>query len=856
MNFDGVNVTASGLVAVEAIKGVSWYNVTAIETTGWSSDFQIFGHEGYDLIPVPFLPSQGAFLSVGASNYSEAASAATAFDSYMFTTFVSYSNSSGSYTFYSPLSFANIIPSTLLKLVPTEMGGFASAISSSAFVALKSPMVILQGTRGSSGFVYNLTLGSIATNALDTSYQPNILKYFGTTLASLSASSKSVSSTVVFRFLDGIINSTDHSAVTSRIGGSAEYSLSLAPGAKVGSLNVTVLQAPPLLLAERIVDTGVLMRGQNMSVSISLSDLSNTTISTVRFSDNWWKDYGFFKLVSKSNSTVPSLTLNASETSTPTYELQYTGNGTQQLTIPAMVIQYSFKVGAATFKGHLTLNPVPLSLGIDEPDVYAYVTPAGGYGASAGNIQHFDVVAKNVGTRTAVSVVIAGQQEEGGLIPGGSDTVNVSSTAESLIATNFSKSYTVSYTTPEGQSVNVSTNTIPVIFSHSKMKIGFPTLTVSAAISPLKSGVTNLTLTYASSNQGLASISSFEAEGSLPAGLPCGKVNNGTGLSCSGGRLSLSYSTLASNKTLSASMQFNLTSHANYFFSPLTYQGLTSGFNLTGLSNALAVPTGLTLTKQFASTVLFSGMSTEVTMNAVNSGPFDFYNITIETSGDVFDIVNSSAVLVKFSQAVTPGGNVTTHYGIVANPTFGNQSSSVAAARLFFGGTQFIVNGSVPVVRVYQSVSASIKTSPASPNEGKAFSMEVTLTNPSAVTVSNVRYILPIPSFMSLSNFRNATFSAGDLNLSVSKLGPHDSYSANMTVRASSGVFKVSSTGKLTFLFSGMTLNGNRPTKDLGIGEDVLTRYILPTILVLVAVLAAAFYVRRKAGPTVPASRQ
>lgn len=427
--------------------------------------------------------------------------------------------------------------------------------------------------------------------------------------------------------------------------------------------------------------------------------------------------------------------------------------------------------------------------------------------------------------------------------------------APDLLRTSFTKNYTVSYTAPGGQSVNVTTNTIPVIFSHSSMNIGFPTLTMSATVSPLTSAMTNLTLVFAASNGGSSNVTSFKAVGLLPSGLACGTVN-GTGLSCSGGRLSLSYSSLVPSGSQSASVEFNLTSHINYFFSPLTYHGLTVGFNLTGASNALATPTGLTLTKLFTSPALFSGMSTGVTLNAVNSGPFDLYNLTIQTTGDRFDTIASSAVPMKFSKDLAPGSNLTVSYSVSSNKTYGNLNSSVATAKFFFAGAQLTITGLGQGVSVYRPVSVSIQTSPSSPSEGRAFSMGVVLTNPSAVTVSDVHFILPIPGSMKFNSLQNATFSGGNLNVSVSQLGPHSSYSASMTVQASSGVTVLFSSGKLSFVYSGVTLSGSIPAKDVVVGEDALTRYIIPTALVLVALVAAAFYVRRKAAPTAPASQR
>jgi hypothetical protein len=857
MTFGGVNMTSSRITAVEAIQGVNWYNVTALNTASWTSDFQIFGQNGYNLIPVPLIPSQGAFLNVGAANYSVAASAAAGFDSYLLASFASYANSSGSYTFYSPLAFKSIIPSTLLRLIPTEMGGFASAVSSSALAASASPIVSLQGERESSGFSHNLTIGSIAANALSASSQPNLLKYFGTSISSLRAANKSVSSVVTVRFLDGVIKNEDSAAIASSSGGSGVYSLSLAPGKSVKSLNVTVVQQPPVLLAQRIIDKGVLTSGQNVSVSISLTNLSaNTTITTSAFSDDWWQACGCLRLVSSTNSSIPSDELKPGGTFTPTYVLQYNGNESEQVSAPATEIVYSFEIGTAEFQAWATLNPIMLSLSINEPVVFAYVSPKGTLGASVGENQTFDIVASNVGTLTASSVVVAGQSVAEGIIPGSAVTIPITLEAQSMLETNYTHTYTVSYMTPGGQQVSVSTNTMPFLFSHSSMHISFMTIAVSADISPLASGMTNLTVIINASNEGSSPFQSFRAVASLPEGLACGTRILGAGLTCTGGVLSLSNSSIAVNKQLSASIQFDLASKSNYVFRPIMFAGVTAGMNLKGASSALAVPTGVVFTKQFASTDLFSGMTTEVTLNAVNSGPFDIYNATIASSTDSFDNIPSSYLPEKFVQTIAPGKNSTVFYPVTANATYGSLAPSNATMSLFFGGAQFTLTGSAHEVEVYGPVTAAIKTSSTTLIEGKTFSLNVTLTNPSGVNVTDVQFILPIPGSMSLSNLKNAAFSKGNLNVSIGLLAPHGTYSASVSVLATSGSSVVFSQGRLTYLFGGVTLNGSIPNKDIVVGENVLTRYLVPMAILFIVLLAAAIYVRRMVSATARASPQ
>ncbi len=853
--FDGINVTVPAVATVEGIQGVNWYNVTALKTTSWSSDFQIFGPNGYNVIPVPFVPSQGAFLAVGASDYSSAASAAAAFNSYLYTSFVSLSNSSGEYEFYSPLSFNPIVSNTLLKLVPSGMGGFASAVSGSSFLNLKSPMITLGGVRGSAGFTHSLSAGSIVLNIMGTNSQPKLLSFFGKSVTTLSSSSKSGSSSISVRFLDGIINSSDTSAVASNAGWSGKYSLTVPPKTKITGLNVTVLQEPPFMIAERVIDRGVLMTGDNVSVSITLSNLAqNSSISTSAFSDSWWQAYSFFKLAPGSSSSFPAQTLEGGSTNTPTYVLEYDGTATENVQIPAITVPYTFKVGSITFHSQATTNPAFLSLGADEPVIYSYVEPTSGYGAAVGGTTQLSVVAKNVGTLTAPTVVIAGKNVHG-LIAGGTASNTVTVAASYLTQANFSKSYTVSYLTSGSQNVSVVTNPVPILFSHTLMTIGFPTLRMSSTMTVTKTGVTNLTVFFVTYNGGSTAVSSFAAGGLLPAGLSCGKIR-GTGLTCSGNSLSLSYSSVGTGDNKTASMEFDLNSHANYFFRPLSFHAQTSGVSLAGSSNAVATPTGLTVTKQFASSILFTGMFTTVTVNSVNSGPFDFYNMTVQTTGDSFDKTNTTTA--KTLLDVAPAGNLTFAYKVNTTETqsHANVTSASVASTLFFGGVRYHVAFPGPAVTVYAPVGISIQTTPVNPTEGKPFSILLKITNPSGVAVSNVQFSLPIPGSMSLTNLRNVNFSDGSLQISVDHLAPQEAFVGNVTAQATSGITVAFKQSHLTFVYSGVTLNGNRPSKGIVIGEDVLTRYVLPSLLVLAALLATAFYVRRKAAPTSPASRQ
>jgi hypothetical protein len=854
MTFGGIN-GSSKLTGLENVHGLSWYNVTAIKTSGWQPDFQIFGPRGYNLLPVPFTPSEGLFLAVGSDNFTDASKAAKALGSYLLTNFISSSNGTGTYSFYSPLSFGDILPKTLLTFVPSKEGGFAKAISSTSFSSTSSPIVVLEGRATTSGFVHSLVLGSITSKGLDTSNRPSILGYFGASIASLQASNHSTSSTIHVSLLDGVVASHDSAArvtnSTAEFSGSYDLNVRLLPAKRVLRLNATVLEQPIQLLASRSVDTGVLRTRGNMSVTITMTDLSSTIpISKLSFTDSWWKSTGVFKLVS--NTTFPT-SIAPGSTVTPVYVLQYTGSTTGRMTIPASVIRYSFTVGGSNFEGRAVLNPVPLSLGADDAVVLAYLTVPGGFGKSVGYSQNITVVAKNVGTLPASSVMIAGKPVAGLADHGGTQSVQVTQSAQGFLGVNQTRTYSVTYKNPNGVSYNSTTNLAEDIFSHTSMKVGFPNFYVTENLVPLDKGVVNVTLSYIVTNGGLANLTSFLARGPLPQGLgTC--LAKGSGIKCSGGHVSLNYTSIQPGATERAYLRFNVTIPQSYILAPLAFHALTYGVNLTGKSNAVGAPTGLVMTKGYSPSQLFGGMTSKVSVVATNAGSLTVFNATISSSGDSFDLLTSSSVTSKKAGEIAPGGNVSFSYGVVASSTSGSLQSTNVIANFYFGGSLFLTHAPGPTVTIYKPLSVTISTSPSSPIEGKSFTIQLSITNPSGVDVSDLLFRLPIPSGLSLTQLQNANLAGGSLTVSSSTLAAHATVNASAVGVASSGITVPFGKATLTFSYAGSTVSGRIPTQGIAIGEDVTTRYLVPTGLVLLALLATALYVRRKALPSAQAS--
>ena len=857
--FDGVNGSGH-LSALESTPGLSWYNITAMSTLGWNPDFQVFGPQGYGLLPYNSVVPQGIFLTIGADSFAHASAAAAALDSYLLTDFVSNSNGTGVYSFFSPVSFSSLVPATLLNgFLPRTEGGFTRAISGSTLAASESPFVVLEGVKSSSGqgFAHNLVVGSIAPTVLTSAGNFNVVGLFGSSVTSLTASAASSSSVIHIEAMSGLIHSTDAATVTND--GAAftgTYLLNVSPGHRVFSTNATIVEQPAPLFASRAVDVGVLHTNGDLAVTLTFTNLSPTdTITGLSFSDRWWTSTGVFTFLG-GNDTVKSATLGPSAQITPVYRLEYTGSSSGSVTIPASVVRYQYQFGGATFNATATINPIRLSLGVDDAVVYATLEPypSGSLGKPVGSPQLLNITLVNVGTLPASSVSVAGKSVAGLAAGGGTATVSISQSAASMTAINVTRSYDVTYQDPKGTVLNATTNTIGDIFSQSGMQVAFPVLKVTPSFAALSATETNLTLNFAASDIAQVGVGNFVATGELPAGLGCGRVS-GLGISCSSGTVTISYKTLNASTTIRTSMSYNLTGGANYMLQPFTFTGEAAGTAVSGSSGVVPVPAGLVLTKQFSPQELFGGMTSLVSAMAENLGPTPVYNVTVSTTADPFDSPTNSSLLRQTGGSIAAGGNLSFSYHVSTAQTYGNQSAVPVSASFYFGGTTFTVKGGVPTVQIYQPLSVALTTS-AAPEEGKAFTLTVTITNPSAAQVSGVTFTLPVPPGLTFSSLQNMQATSKEVTVYFSSLGPRGTAVANASVVAASGQTFSMKDAKLTFVYAGVTVNGAVPTSSsVTIAENVLLRYTIPSAIVLVIALGVAFYIRRLAA-TAPASQK
>jgi hypothetical protein len=175
---------------------------------------------------------------------------------------------------------------------------------------------------------------------------------------------------------------------------------------------------------------------------------------------------------------------------------------------------------------------------------------------------------------------------------------------------------------------------------------------------------------------------------------------------------------------------------------------------------------------------------------------------------------------------VSPQSSSSYSYNVtISSSAFGNVSGILVSTTFILGGaTQALLLGSNSMV-VYKPVTATVTTSPSTPEENHDFVLAITITNSAPVGVSNVVYTVPIPSMQANSNN----------NVSV-------------TLSTNTGLTIDTSAAHLTFQYQGANLNGVSVAAKIVVSVDATTRYTIPIAVAVLVALAAVFYVRRKVG--------
>ncbi len=836
-----VNASRPDILAAESVTGVTAYELTAIQASTASSNSPVFWKEGYGVVRLPFTPYSGVFLNVTATSQSAAQSAASDFSSLLAANFEQIGSSGNNYTFFSSADF-RVAGATIFATVPTSEKGLAIMTNESSLAADPTPTAILTGVRSGSSFTHTVAFGSTEPNAVGTNGSLLLQAALNLQNKSLVSSPNATLTQVVVHSLDGLIKSSDNASITNSVANfSATYSTTVAPGTRLRP-NITVIQNPPVLTVTRTVDSGSVNSGGLVTVTINLQNTAlNGTIKNIVVNDSWWRSYPSLFSLSAGNSSfnVPSLAagLNISRA----YSLKVTSSTSEDLIAPASTVSYSYTAGNVTVNASTKANEVEVRTNNAGP---ALVMQAGvdlTSGSALGRVAHYVVTVTNTGNDPALSLSILNYTNPT-LTPGGVWKIQPTISLAGIANRNFSQTFNLSWTSPDGTTEKLVSNPASVILSHSKMQLPLMEFRVVATTPPQGVAQGGANATWVLTNKGTAAASNVSVSQPFPSGVACKSVVSGNG-TCDSSGFSLAVPSVASLGNVTGTLRLNFSSD-NYLIGPASVSTNYFGLTLHTLGSALPVAAGVVVTKTFSPGAVFVGQNCSVTVRVTNHGSLPVYNVTLATTADSFSTAVSGTLHSQYAR-LDPNASQSLNYTVKMLSSGNFTSASTSLSYIFggYGGQRPVSSGTV---LVYKSLQATTSTT-STPEEGADFSLSVDVHNPSSANVTNVSVSIPLPQGLTIVNYSSEFQVVGrTVTLSVPSLAAGETSSHSLTLRANyDGSFNIG-TGNMTFSYLGATLKGVVSTPAIVVGIGSPLRYELPIGVAVLITLAVAVYMHRK----------
>jgi len=838
-----VNATKPSVVAAESVAGVSAYELTAVKTTSATPSSQLFWAGGYKAVKLPFMPDNGVFLNVTATSQSAARSAADDLDTYLGTNFEQIGSSSGNYTFFSPGDFS-VSGEILYTSVPVAEKGLADITSGFSLAADPSPIAVLTGVKSGSSFTHTISFGSTQTNVVASNGSLTLGKALNIANDSFISAPNAASTRVSLHSLDGLISSNDPATIVNHEANlSASYSMSVPQNTKFRP-NVTLLSDPPVLSATRLVGTGSAISAGLITVTLLLRNTGKVgTIDNIAVNDNWWTAYPSLLTLSAGNSsfTVPSLA--AGQNTSKVYVLKVTSSASEDLTVPAVSVTYSYGVGGVTVNSSTVTNQLEVRTNDAGPALEITAATDISSGSPIGTIGHYVVTVTNTGNDAALNLKVGNFTDESLVQGGGVWKFNASIPLNSIIGRNLTQTFTLGWTAPNGTKGSLVSNPDNIVLSHSGILLPLMQFNVAATLSPALLVVGRATATYTLTNVGNAVATGVTVNQTFAAGMKCNSVLKGNA-TCTASGLSLTATNVAPSSNIGGSLNMTFSTD-NYISEPADITTTYAGVTLYTGGAAFVVPAGVIVTRVDSPNPVFQGQNDTVVIHIANRGSLPVYNVTLLTQPDVFDVGISGALHAEFTTlnaSTTQSFNYTV--GIV---TPGNHTTASITLSYGFAGSAATYTVFPGNVDVFKDVQATTSTKPSTPIEGSDFTLAVSVLNPSTANVTNVALSIPIPQGLTIVNSSSAFKITGrTVSLSLPSLGPGTTSTHSLTLVAGSDGSISLGTGTLTFDYAGTPVLGIVNTSAIVVGVDLLLRYELPIAAAVLLSIAVAVYMHRK----------
>ncbi len=831
--FWGANLVG-GTISIPSFSlpaGISSFSLSLTHYNSWNTQFETFTKYGLGLLgPSEPMPN-ASMLTVFTTDQASAVSLANSLSLKFAMVLAPYSSNSTSFTFLSPIHFVTAMNVYFWSLLPKSEGGFANMTTESTFESMDLEFYDLS----SSGGTYSISYGGLSALSSTTF---DLYTQLG--VSSLNYSTASTDSNVFVHVLGGIVSNSNSSFVNDFSNFSASASAKYSGGAKnvVPDLNGTLDFSFPVILAYRQISTLTPKQGQNVSVTVTVADVSpsgSPSANNVSISDDWIKSFfpSDFK-VTIGNTTDKYQNMTSGQTETLAYA--FSVNSTSgSFSIPAIPISYQFTVANKSLTESTFLNTEIISVGntTSTPELEAIEkVPSGVIDTTSAFTVNVSVV--NRGNGEAFLLSSSSGKSIASLNPGSTWSYNITATAAAFTSVNASIFSTVTWLNLNSVSSSVQTNGVTAIYGFTNP--GSPGTTISKTI-VLWANNKEVNVTLQVSNAGTSTpITNLTIKDSIPSGMTFAKTYVNATVHNTNSLIYANVSSLAVGANMTFTYSLNITSPGqNYVFNPANASAPWNNETVVHFSQGYGLPLGVSATKKISPSFGFSGSAVSEQLGISNNGTLPIFEVALSNSSDAFlSLSGSSGSIIPIlntsqSKFSTLKGNLTGAPGIY--------NTSTAAASFIFAGANQTATTNTFRVSIFQDVTGTMSTNSSRIEENHNIQIVYYITNPSNVTVSNIHLALSLPPDLSLVS--------GSLVANVDSLGPNRSFTDSFVVDSNLPNQYNIAGGNLTFQYNGQTLTGTTTGLGMFIVDDLTTRYLIPILVGLVIVIGVVLYVRR-----------
>lgn len=821
-NFTGTELGFKDIGNLEAsFPDVSYYRIYLAGFKSWPTEYIYFSDLGFHILLSKYVSSNAAFLYVKAGSFNSAQEFASRLGDFTGLSFASYGTSDGTYVFFSPSRFNEVLDQYLSAVYPQSYGGFSSLLDPRELPLEACPQFAITGTKSGDRFYRSVVVDILKTQAVS-GYNLEIGKtFFPTTKVQTSNQSSGGSFKLVTR--GQIIVASDAGNIKRDLQERmSELTIEVPSRGVLSFPNVTISSSIPTIIATREVSQAALSANDEAEFQLKIRNVGTTTATDITYNDDWWVRQDKFTLV-YGNSSGSIRSLAPGENHTVVYRLKLTSGIEQEYLVPQTEVRYTWKVGDDEIQLSSNTNDLYLMLNQNRPSVYLTAQmsePSTNFGTPVQVV----IRVANKGKYSASNLNFAGQMVS--VLPAGETWQTTVQAPIEHLSDSTSEKYWACSWSDGTQTRSSKSNSLTLINLYDTMKVPLVNMTKDVQRTSMGDR-TFLNVTLAVQNVGGADAYGVTVRDSIVPGL---RYVNGT-LSESLGVLTSSIDELRSGKERTFTYMLEVSDFGrNYLLPPASAQYSFQETTFTSTSTTEGIPIGLTIELFLKEREAFDRYNTTGYYLVKNMGDQNIYRLQAGLHSDrKLNITSSNSTLSK--DRLERGSEEKVDFSLRFEGV-GSNSEIYATANFFFAGRS--MNLSSPTVHAtsypYPEITVALKETA---QEGKPFNIDVVIENKANVTIDDVGFKIQIPPQLRL-------LEGGDV-IKIPSLQGRELKKATLKVASDTPREYKIETGKISFNYRGQTFTLPPTSLTVTVSDNLIMRYLVPLAAALALMIVASF---------------